>query len=34
LHGGTHNAPAGMPAEVCVDAFAAWTTDFFDRALR
>jgi fermentation-respiration switch protein FrsA (DUF1100 family) len=29
-----HNAPAGMPAEVCVDEFAAWTTDFFDRALR
>lgn len=29
-----HNAPAGMPAEVCAEEFAAWTTDFFDRALR
>jgi pimeloyl-ACP methyl ester carboxylesterase len=28
-----HNAPAGMPAEVCADEFAAWTTDFFERAL-
>ena len=28
-----HNAPAGMPAEVCADEFAAWTRDFFDRAL-
>jgi pimeloyl-ACP methyl ester carboxylesterase len=29
-----HKAPAGMPAEVCRDEFAAWTRDFFDRTLR
>ena len=29
-----HNAPAGMPAEVCSDKFAGWTLDFFDRTLR
>lgn len=29
-----HNAPAGMPAEVCADEFAGWTRDFFDRTLR
>lgn len=29
-----HNAPAGMPATVCADEFAAWTRDFFARALR
>jgi pimeloyl-ACP methyl ester carboxylesterase len=28
-----HKAPAGMPAEVCAEEFAAWTTDFFERAL-
>ena len=28
-----HNAPDGMPADVCADEFAGWTRDFFDRAL-
>jgi pimeloyl-ACP methyl ester carboxylesterase len=31
--GSGHNAPAGMPAEVCAADFAAWTADFFARAL-
>lgn len=28
-----HNAPAGMPAEVCSADFAVWTSDFFTKAL-
>jgi pimeloyl-ACP methyl ester carboxylesterase len=28
-----HNAPAGMPAEVCSADFAVWTRDFFTKAL-
>lgn len=28
-----HNAPAGMPADVCRDDFATWTRDFFSRWL-
>ncbi len=28
-----HNAPAGMPAEVCAGDFATWTRDFFSRTL-
>ncbi len=28
-----HNAPAGMPAEVCSSDFAIWTHDFFVKAL-
>jgi predicted esterase len=28
-----HNAPAGMPAEVCAEDFATWTSDFFSAAL-
>jgi predicted esterase len=31
--GSGHNAPAGMPAEVCAADFATWTADFFARAL-
>jgi len=31
--GSGHNAPAGMPAEVCKDAFGQWTSDFFSGAL-
>jgi pimeloyl-ACP methyl ester carboxylesterase len=31
--GAGHNAPAGMPAEVCKDAFGAWMLDFFTRSL-
>lgn len=31
--GSGHNAPAGMPAEVCKDAFAGWVRDFFTRTL-
>jgi fermentation-respiration switch protein FrsA (DUF1100 family) len=31
--GSGHTAPAGMPAEVCRDAFAGWVRDFFTRAL-
>ena len=31
--GSGHNAPAGMPAEVCKDAFGQWTSDFFSSAL-
>ena len=28
-----HNAPAGMPAEVCRDDYGSWLRDFFGRAL-
>lgn len=28
-----HNAPAGMPADVCRDDFGTWTRDFFTRTL-
>ena len=28
-----HNAPAGMPAEVCRDAFGGWVSAFFGRTL-
>ncbi len=28
-----HNAPAGMPAEVCADDFGTWTRDFFARTI-
>jgi pimeloyl-ACP methyl ester carboxylesterase len=28
-----HNAPAGMPVDVCADEFAAWTQAFFSAAL-
>ena len=28
-----HNAPAGMPAEVCSTDFAVWTRDFFTKTL-
>jgi fermentation-respiration switch protein FrsA (DUF1100 family) len=31
--GSGHNAPAGMPAEVCKDAFSGWERDFFTRTL-
>jgi pimeloyl-ACP methyl ester carboxylesterase len=31
--GSGHNAPAGMPAEVCRADFATWMSDFFSRAL-
>ena len=31
--GSGHNAPAGMPAEVCKDAFAGWVRDFFTQTL-
>lgn len=31
--GSGHNAPAGMPAEVCRDAFGGWVSDFFTRTL-
>jgi pimeloyl-ACP methyl ester carboxylesterase len=31
--GSGHNAAAGMPAEVCSDAFGSWTRDFFTRYL-
>jgi len=32
--GSGHEAPAGMPAEVCRDAFGSWVRDFFTRTLR
>ncbi|HEX6129683.1 MAG TPA: alpha/beta hydrolase [Candidatus Limnocylindria bacterium] len=32
--GSGHNAAAGMPAEVCANDFAAWTSQFFAEALR
>jgi pimeloyl-ACP methyl ester carboxylesterase len=32
--GSGHNALAGMPAEVCADQFAEWTSQFFAEALR
>ncbi len=32
--GSGHDAPAGMPVEVCTDAFAGWVRDFFTRTLR
>jgi fermentation-respiration switch protein FrsA (DUF1100 family) len=28
-----HNAPAGMPVDVCTDAFGGWIRDFFSRNL-
>jgi hypothetical protein len=28
-----HNAPAGMPVDVCADDFATWTSEFFSEAL-
>ncbi len=28
-----HNAPGGMPVDVCTDAFADWLVDFFTRNL-
>jgi pimeloyl-ACP methyl ester carboxylesterase len=31
--GSGHTAPAGMPAEVCRDAFGGWVRDFFTTAL-
>jgi pimeloyl-ACP methyl ester carboxylesterase len=31
--GSGHTAPAGMPAEVCRDAFGGWVRDFFTSAL-
>jgi pimeloyl-ACP methyl ester carboxylesterase len=31
--GSGHNAPAGMPVDVCADDFATWTRDFFAEAL-
>jgi pimeloyl-ACP methyl ester carboxylesterase len=31
--GSGHGAPAGMPAEVCKDAFGGWVRDFFTRTL-
>lgn len=31
--GSGHAAPAGMPVEVCRDAFAGWVSDFFTAAL-
>jgi len=31
--GSGHTAPAGMPVEVCRDAFGGWVRDFFTRAL-
>ena len=31
--GSGHTAPAGMPVEVCRDAFAGWVRDFFTAAL-
>lgn len=31
--GSGHNAPAGMPVDVCRDAFAGWVSDFFARTL-
>jgi fermentation-respiration switch protein FrsA (DUF1100 family) len=30
--GSGHNAPAGMPAEVCREAFGGWVSSFFTRA--
>jgi fermentation-respiration switch protein FrsA (DUF1100 family) len=31
--GSGHNAPGGMPVDVCTDAFAGWVVDFFARTL-
>ena len=31
--GSGHNAPAGMPVDVCRDAFGEWVRDFFTRTL-
>jgi pimeloyl-ACP methyl ester carboxylesterase len=31
--GSGHNAPKGMPVDVCRDAFAGWVADFFARTL-
>ena len=31
--GSGHNAPAGMPVDVCKDAFAGWILEFFTRTL-
>lgn len=31
--GSGHNAAAGMPVDVCKDAFAGWTVEFFTRTL-
>lgn len=31
--GSGHKAPAGMPVEVCKDAFGGWVRDFFSRTL-
>lgn len=31
--GAGHNAPGGMPIDLCTDAFASWVADFFARTL-
>ena len=31
--GSGHNAPGGMPVDVCKDAFAGWLVEFFGRTL-
>lgn len=31
--GAGHNAPGGMPVDVCTDAFGRWLVDFFSRTL-